>query len=204
VRDVSVDAREALARLERVELDLPATVRVAPGEPARFALRTRNLAEVGVDLYPIDLLVYFALRKEVEEIAGLSLDGLPPARTHRVRVPAGKLRVPTTSGMTLKDLSAGVYLVVARAGDLERRGLLIVSDIEVEIRAHDDGIRVRVTRRGTDDPVPGAFVKIAAGDRIAGEGRADARGVFEVAGRFEGPLSAVALKDGSYAITADG
>ena len=51
----------------------------------------------------------------------------------------------------------------------------------------------------TGEPVAGAFVKVSAGNSLIGEGRTDARGVFNVTGdfgEFAVRPAAVAGKDG--------
>jgi len=83
---------------------------------------------------------------------------------------------------------------------------VIVSDLAARVWRHADGVRVLVTDR-EGNPVRGAFVKIATGDALVGEGKTDARGVFEVRrknlNRQVGIYTAVAEKDGSFALTKE-
>jgi alpha-2-macroglobulin len=200
VAEFTVDAREALRELNEVRLSAPAVVRVGTAEPVAFNVTVKNLAVVTYEVYPIDLLVYFTLRKDVEQVAGLNLDGLLPLKSATIALPDENLRQELSPLVDLGRMDPGVYLVITRAGSREERGLVIVSDLNAELRPNADGARVLVTHRETGAPIPGAFVKIAQGGTLIHEGRTDPRGIIEVRGTFEGKLTAVAEKDGSYAL----
>ncbi len=200
VKDQSVDAREALKQLTEVTFSQPAVVRAEPGETISFPVTSKNLAVIDYRVYPIDLLVYFALKKDVDEVAGLNLDGLPPRLKGALTRSVESLRREDVRTVDLGELDPGVYLVILEGGGRERRTLIIVSDLSAEIRRHSQGVRILVTNRRTGRPVSGAFVKLARNGRLLKEGRTDPRGIFEVRGAIAGKLSAVVEKDGSYAL----
>jgi uncharacterized protein YfaS (alpha-2-macroglobulin family) len=156
-----------------------------------------------VDVYPVDLLAYFAIRKDVRKVSGLNLDGLPPEQTMTLKLSAAGSRRMRTVPAELGALKPGVYLAFTRSGGLERRTVVLVSNLEAEIRPHPDGVRVVVVDGKTGAPVPAAFVKLAEDGSIIGEGRTDPRGIFEVRGRFGGRLTAVAESEGSFALATD-
>jgi tetratricopeptide (TPR) repeat protein len=201
VKDFTVDAREALKQLTEVTFAPPAVVRAGLGESVSIEVTCKNLGPVDYRVYPVDLLVYFTLKKDVEKVAGLNLDGLPPKQQGTLSRPAGTPRLGYVSEAGLGRLDPGVYLVIFESGGREKRTLVIVSDLAAEIRKHRDGVRILVTHRESGRPVAGAFVKLAQDGRLLKEGRTDPRGVFEVRGEFGGRLSAVVEKDGAYALT---
>ena len=60
---------------------MPELTRFGVGEEVAIPVTAKNVERVRLDLYPIDLLVYFSLQKDVEKIAELNLDGLPAAKS---------------------------------------------------------------------------------------------------------------------------
>jgi len=200
VKEFSVDAREALRQLTEVRLETPAVVRAGVGGEVSFDVTLKNLAAATYEIYPIDLLVYFTLKKDVDRVASLNLDGLRPKLSGPITLSGEAVRKARSARVSLGVMEPGVYLVITRAGARETRGLIIVSDLTAEIRRHEDGVRVVVTHRRTGRPVPGAFVRVAEDGRLIRGGRTDLRGVFEVRGRYRGRLTAVAEKDGSYVL----
>ena len=199
-----MDAREAVRELTEPSLEVSEVIRVRRTETPVVTVRARNLGEVRLDLYPIDILIYFALEKDVEWVAELNLDGIPAAERRTVPIPGFEDRAAHRVRVPVEGLLAGVYLVVARAeGGPERSGVVIVSNLEARVRSHEHGARVIVTNEVTGEPVPGAYVKVAEGGRIAGEGWTDARGVVEVEGDFRGSASAVVRKGRNCALAGE-
>jgi len=204
VAEYSVDAREAVRDLTEPSLAVSEVVRVRRTQTPVVTVTARNLAEVRLDLYPIDILVYFALSKDVEWVAGLNLDGIPAAERRTVPIPGFSDRAAHRMRVPVEGLEAGVYLAVARAeGGPERSGVVIVSDIEARVRSHEHGARVIVTDGVTGEAVPGAYVKVAENGRIVGDGWTDARGVVDVEGDFRGGASAVVRKGRDCALAAE-
>jgi uncharacterized protein YfaS (alpha-2-macroglobulin family) len=104
----------------------------------------------------------------------------------------------------LRRSEPGSVFVVARAeGGPERSGVVIVSNHEARVRSHEPGARVIVTNEVTGEPVSGAYVKVAEGGRIVGEGWTDARGVVDVEGDFRGSASAVVRKGRDCALAGE-
>jgi hypothetical protein len=101
----------------------------------------------------------------------------------------------------LMGLSAGRYVVGARAGDRQDGRN---EDVEVAEETATEGIDFvlkrgnLVTGRAVDSlgkPVPAAYVVVEVGDRAAG-GRADAEGRFEIRGLPEGKGRIKGMKEG--------
>ncbi|MEN8151595.1 MAG: hypothetical protein ABFS86_17400, partial [Planctomycetota bacterium] len=195
-----------LRQLTEKRMSVAEVTRAAPGEKVALPLTARNVGEVILDVYAIDLLTYFTLTKDVSRVAELNLDGIPAAIRKTVVVPGADDMREHRLDVPLPGLEPGVYLVLARADVRERRGLVIVSDLAARVWRHPDGVRVLVTDR-EGHPVRGAFVKIAGGEALVGEGKTDARGVFEVRGKAladrGGSYTAVVEKSGSFALTRE-
>ena len=190
------DAREALAWIREKRLEVDATHNVAPDQPLSFPVRYRNVHEVSMKAYPVDLQVLFALRKTLDGLHQIDLSGIVPARQWKQALPdAGDFREHEVTA-TIPDVKpgAGVWLVVAKAEKHERSTLLVRSDLKVELQRVGKKVRVHVV--GQDGRgVGGAFVTVSDGAKIHARGLTDGRGTFEAPGVGEQAFVVVSKGD---------
>jgi hypothetical protein len=177
------DAREALAYLTEARLELDETVRAPVLGTASFPVRVRNVGEVRLTAYPVDLQVLFAVRRTLEGLNRIDLSGIVPAHEWTLTPEGGldhashEVRADLPVG---KD-APGVYLVVAKAGGLEASTVVIKTDLTVVLQPVGEKVRVHVT--GPDGRgVRGAYVTVSDGRAIKARGTTDGRGVFEAPG----------------------
>jgi len=226
VADRFSDAADAERDLTRKELKLPevSVVRPAGAGPAgvapraagagrddgdprptfpdRVELTYRNVAEVDLKVYPVDLMRLYLTRRSLDGIAGIDLAGVTPRYETRVKLGDGADFRDRLKALDLPLKEEGAYLVMARGDDLYASGVALVTPLEVEVREEPTGGRVRVTVRDarTRDFVPGVQVKVSGtGNRRFFGGETDLRGVF-VAEGVVGQVTAVARRgEGQYA-----
>ena len=79
-----------------------------------------------------------------------------------------------------KDV-AGVYLVVAKSGDMETSTIVVKTDLNVVIQAVGEKVRVHVTD-ASGKGVRAAYVTVSDGQTIKARGLTDARGIYEAPG----------------------
>ncbi len=190
------DAREALAWLTEAGLELPGRVVAPVAGTASVPLRYRNVGEVTLRVYPVDLQVLFAMRRTLVGLHRVNLAGLTAARTWSF--------TPTDAAdhgwhTTALDLpvgadAAGVFLVVAKAGDREATTLVLKSDLRAALQPVGENVRVHVTD-AAGRGVRGAFVAVSNGTAMVGRGVTDARGVLEVPGVGATPFVVVNVGD---------
>jgi uncharacterized protein YfaS (alpha-2-macroglobulin family)/TolA-binding protein len=194
------DAREALAYLTEARLGLEETVPASVGGAARFPVKYRNVSEIRFKAYPVDLQVLFAVRKTLEGLNRIDLSGITPAHQWTLLLPDGGDHAWHEASVELpvgKD-APGVFLLVAKAGDLEASSVVIKTDLTVVLQQVGDKVRVHVT--GADGKgVRGAYVTVSDGQTIKARGLSDGRGVFEAPGVGSKPFVVVSLDD-RYAI----
>jgi uncharacterized protein YfaS (alpha-2-macroglobulin family) len=172
-------------------------VRVGAADEAAVPIRAKNLRAVRYELYPIDLLVYFVLTKDTGRMSSLNLDGIAAAATGTAEFTGTRRESDQQIG--LGKMKPGVYLLRLHSGNVERRGVLLVSDLAAEIQHGTRSVRVLVTDRKSGKPAAGATVLVSSGGRLVGRGVTDARGIYEVKGAFRG-ASAVAESNGQHAL----
>ncbi len=202
------DAADAVEALTSRSLSVPeiSVVRpdvlknaAAPDGGRRLAVpltvTCRNLAEVDVRVYPVDVMRLFSGRDNLGAIATVELAGIRPLYQAKVAVGDGNgvdLEAKPR-GIELPLPGDGAYLVMLRGEDLFASGLVVVTPLEIERNSSPETGRLRVTVRDarTRRGVAGAHVKvIGARSPIIQTGETDLRGVF-VAPDVEGRITVV-------------
>jgi uncharacterized protein YfaS (alpha-2-macroglobulin family)/TolA-binding protein len=225
VADRFTDAAEALKAFTRKGLSLPEvsvirpeTPKVAAADPrgvfrnvavARAAdtpdprfpdkvkLTYRNIAEVDIKVYPVDLLRLYLTRRNLDGIAGIDLAGITPLAERTVKLGDGEDFAEKTRELQLPLAKEGAYLVMVRGGDLYASGIVLVSPLELEVVEEPGNGRVRVVVRDafTRSPVPKVQVKvIGSNNGTFFSGETDLRGVYVAEGVL-GQVTALARQD---------
>ncbi|WP_435019038.1 MG2 domain-containing protein [Tundrisphaera sp. TA3] len=205
VADRFSDAAAAVKALTRKALSLPEISTVRPGAakdvPSKVKLDYRNIAEVDVKVYPVDLMRLYLTRRNLDQIAGIDLAGITPLHEARITLGDGADFDEKIREIDLPLAKEGAYLVMARGENLYASGIVLVSPLEVEVLEEADAGRVRVTVRDakTKAFAPKVQVKVIGTDNPTFlSGQTDLRGVY-VAEGVNGQVTAVARKDAAYA-----
>jgi len=230
VADRFSDAADAVRDLTRKELKLPEVSVVRPPDPARadaaggvpirnvgvgrdegapkpafpdrVELGYRNIAEVDLKVYPVDLMRLYLTRRSLDGIAGIDLAGVTPRFESKVKLGDGADFRDRLKALDLPMKEEGAYLVMARGDDLYASGIALVSPLEIEVREEPAAGRVRVTVRDarTGEFAPGVQVKVTGtGNRRFFGGETDLRGVYAAEG-IVGQVTVVARRgEGQYA-----
>ncbi|HEU5119166.1 MAG TPA: tetratricopeptide repeat protein, partial [Isosphaeraceae bacterium] len=221
VTDRFTDAASAVKSITRKQLSLPevAVVRpksrdqVAAGlravglappaddenkpDDADMTLTYRNLPEVDIKVYPVDLMRLYLTRRSLSDIADIDLAGIHPLIEKTVKLDGELSYDEKTQQLDLAIEKEGAYLVMARGENLYASGIVLVSPLELEVLEEPDAgrVRVRVIDTTTHGFVPKAQVKVLGSDNptfLSGE--TDLRGVYVAEGVL-GIASAVARLD---------
>ena len=167
-----------------------------PRSTPGIALDYRNIAQVDVKVYPVDLMQLYLTRRNLNGIAGIDLAGITPLVEKTVTLGDGADYGDKAKSIDLPLTKDGAYLVMLRGENLYASGIVLVSPIEIEVLEDPADSRVRVTVRDvqTKDFLSKVQVKVIGSDNpqfISGE--TDLRGVF-VAEGVCGVVTAVARK----------
>jgi alpha-2-macroglobulin len=167
-----------------------------PRFPDVLKLGYRNIADVDVKVYPVDLMRLYLTRRNLDEIAGIDLAGITPLVEKTIKLGSGDDYADQLKKLDLGLTKEGAYLVMVRGENLYASGILLVSPLELEVLEEPTGGRVRVTVR---DAASGALVPkvqvkvIGSANPTFISGETDLRGVF-VAEGIHGQAAAVARK----------
>ena len=159
-------------------------------------LNYRNIAEVDVKVYPVDLMRLYLTRRNLDGIAGIDLAGITPLLEKTVKLGDGADFQDKLKALDLPLEKEGAYLVMIRGENLYASGIVLVSPLKLEVAEEPGAGRVRVTVRDarTGELRPKVLVKVIGGDNPSFfSGETDLRGVF-VAEGLNGQVTAVARK----------
>jgi alpha-2-macroglobulin len=167
----------------------------------------RNIGQVDVKVYPVDLMQLYLTRRNLNGIASIDLAGVTPLVEKTVALGDGADYDDKSKSIDLPLTKEGAYLTMIRGDNLYASGIVLVSPLEMEVLeegsplnagpgAVSDAVRVRVTVRDarTKELLPKVQVKVigsATHQFISGE--TDLRGVF-VAEGVGGLITAVARR----------
>jgi hypothetical protein len=199
VKERFTDAREAEEFFLRKELSLPEVETVAKGAPAAVRIGYRNLERVDLKVYRVDLMRLYILEKSLNDIRGIELHGIKPFHQERVALGDGKDYAEKTKEVKLPIDKPGAYLVVATGGDLIASGMLLQTDLTLEVQEYFGAGRLRVNVKRGDAWLPKVHVKVVGShDGRFRSGETDLRGIF-VADDLVGRATVIAKLDDSYA-----
>jgi uncharacterized protein YfaS (alpha-2-macroglobulin family)/tetratricopeptide (TPR) repeat protein len=156
-----------------------------PRFPDRMTLTYRNIAEVDVKVYPVDLLRLYLTRRNLDGIAGIDLAGITPLLEQTIKLGTGEDFETRKKALELPLTKEGAYLVMVRGGELYASGIVLVTPLDLEVIEEAGNGRVRVTVRDalTKAPVPRVQVKvIGTGNGTFLSGETDLRGVYVAEG----------------------
>ena len=193
------DARDAYAFLTSKGLTLRDLESVGVGSTAELHMRRRNAADVRLRVFAVDFMILYALRPDLSQVNRIDLSGIRPVEEWTVARRGAEDHRWSDEVIPLPVKAKGVYLVVARSGDLEASSVVLISDVQIEVQEVDGSVRIYATDRATGAPLPEVYVKVGDGQSVKAQGFTDARGVFEAAG-VGGSFSVVAEKDGNVAL----
>jgi hypothetical protein len=201
VADRFSDAAGAIQSYTRQDLKVPEVSVVRPeakgqAAPAKPSIRLdyRNIAQVDVKVYPVDLMQLYLTRRNLNGIAGIDLAGITPLLEKTVALGDGADYADKSRSIDLPLTKEGAYLVMIRGGNLYASGIVLLTPIELEVLEEPASGRVRVTIRDarTSELLPKVLVKVNGNEDshfISAE--TDLRGVI-VAEGLRGAVTVVA------------
>jgi tetratricopeptide (TPR) repeat protein len=182
-----------------------------PATVSGVTVNYRNIAQVDVKVYPVDLMQLYLTRRNLNDIAGIDLAGITPMVDKTVALGSGADFEEKKKRIELPMTKEGAYLVMIRGENLHASGIVLVSPLEIEVTEEDLQVAigpgatkaspgvVRVTIRDcrTKDFLPKVEVKvIGSADPQFLTGQTDLRGVF-VAEGWNGVITVLARRDSS-------
>ena len=194
------DANEAMAYFTRKSVSLPEVSTFPEGEAVKLDLSFRNVPEVSLSVYKVDLMKLYLARKSLNAITDINLAGIEPILSRTYPLGDGKDYRDRKKPLNLPLEDKGAYLLVVQGDEASCSGMVLVSDLKLEVQEAGASGRVRVNVK---DVKSGEFHKnvhikvIGSANDAFRSGYTDLRGIF-VADDVSGTSAVIAERDGEY------
>ncbi|MCB9914544.1 MAG: tetratricopeptide repeat protein [Planctomycetes bacterium] len=201
VKDEFVDAVEVLQAFRERGIALPEVTTTRLGEPTLLELEHKNLERAELLVYRVDLMTLYLRERNLSHVTEVNLAGISPTLRREVELGAARDLEQTKTEVRLELERPGAYLVLCRGAELHASGLVLVSDVELEVREDAGAGRLRVTALDakTRSFLKGVDVRVVGSQSAAFErGETDPRGLF-VADGLAGTATVIARLGEQYA-----
>jgi uncharacterized protein YfaS (alpha-2-macroglobulin family) len=196
------DAQGLIANITASSIDVGMPPTFLPDSDQEVLLGWRNVKEIELTLYSIDLPRDVQYDRTQNWIASIVVEGKPVTRRWTLDThDAGEHR---PGGETLRmnpRLPVGAYLLVARSGKTSGRGVVLVTDAHILVHAMNGRAHVFVSDVETGEPIAGARVRATRADEKprSVEGRTNAEGFVDLDVRDGGSYFFTAAADARQA-----
>jgi hypothetical protein len=201
VQDRFQDAAETIQELTEEHFEIQEVVEAPSGASASLPMKLRNIPQVDLRIYRVDLMKLYLLKGSLDELSNVNLAGIRPIASRALKFDTRHLTGLRAENVRLELPGKGAYLVLVRAGSTSTHALVLAGGLACDVSEDAGEGRVRVTVRDErGKPVVGARVQLkgSEGDRfLAGE--TDLRGIF-LADGLQGTVTAIASHRGAYAL----
>jgi len=194
VKDVYPDAAEAIGYFEKKSIALDEITVVKPGEPVELTLKYRNIKEVSLQVYRVDLMKLYLQQKNLSAITSVQLAGIRPELEQTTVLGDGKDYVEKERKLSLKWKNEAAYLIICRGDDLFTSGMVLITPLKIEVQqdATSGRVRANVLDTAKGGYRPEVHVKaIGSADTEFRSGETDLRGLF-IADNIHGKATVIA------------
>jgi len=201
VKKLFPDAQEAIEYFTRKRLKLDEVTTFKPDEEAQVKLHYRNVKDVMILVYRVDLMKLYLLQKNLNNITKVNLAGITPYHQETILLGEGKDYADKEFSLTLPLEKEGAYLVVTKESELDASGMALLSVLKMEVDEDvvSGRVRVNVINEETGRYENKVHVKvIGSGDTKFVSGETDLRGIF-IADNIHGSTTVIARKGDQYA-----
>ena len=202
VKDNYPDAAQAITFFEEKRIEMDEVSIFKPGDKVAVDLDYRNICDVSLQIYRVDLMKLYLQQKNLSNITRIQLAGISPEREMTVRMGDGEDYVDKSKRLAIDVKEEGAYLVICRGDDLFTSGLILVTPLAIEVQEDAGSGRVRVNVRDTVADAYRAEVHVKAigsANKEFQSGETDLRGIF-VADAIRGEATVIARDaDARYA-----
>ena len=191
------DAQESISYFQEKRVSLDEVKVFRPDEDVEIIIKYRNIKEVSLQIYKVDLMKLYLREKDLSNIRSVQLAGIEPAVSDTKTLGDGKDYVDKEYEMTLNLTEEGAYLVICRGDDLFTSGLVLITPLKMEVQEDtvSGRVRVNVLDAVQDTYREGVHVKaVGSAEKAFRSGETDLRGLF-IADDIRGKATVIA-RDG--------
>eukprot|EP00913_Durusdinium_trenchii_P013388 g12569.t1 len=162
-------AQKRIANLTAKQLDVVTERKYRSNEKPVIKVRTRNLEKVTVKIYRIDMVDYFRKMHLASGVETLDIALIDPDKSWENKVADYEQYRQLTNDIEIPVEGPGVTAVTVSSDKLEATTMVIVSDIDVIVKASRNELFVFAENMRTQKPVEGASLLISDGHEVFAE-----------------------------------
>ena len=201
VSEQFTDAAGALDYFNLESFSIPELTTAPSGKSATVELTHRNIQEAELKVYRVDLMKFYLLRKSMQGMSQIQLSGVKPIYEKRLTLAKGREYRDQITNLKIPLDRDGAYLVVLKSPTRYISGMLLRSNLDIQVQEDSISgrVRVNVLDRRSGRYVSKAHVKVVgSGDGRIQSGFTDMRGIFTAEG-ISGRAAVIVKKDDQYA-----
>ena len=194
------DAARAIRFLKERHLSIPEVTTINTGDQPKLKIRFKGVKKISMTLYKVDFLLLCLKEKDLSRITRINLAGIKPYLTRSVQLAADHPYLGREKSVTVPAKDRGAYLVVLKANGIETSGMILKSDLRMDVLGlATKGIaRVSIRNTTTGRVVPGTVVNfLTSGSSSIKTVKTDLRGMAETGG-LSGIPTIVGIHKGHY------
>lgn len=188
------DAREAIDYFQDKRIALEEVTIFRPGEAVTLDIKYRNIKDVSLQVYKVDLMKLYLREKNLSNIRAVNLAGIAPEQELAIKLGDGADYADKTSKPALKMKDEGAYLVICRGDSLFTSGLVLITPLKIEVQEEAESGRVRanvIDVVKNERPAQVHVKAIGSMDSVFRSGETDLRGIH-VADNLRGKVTLIA------------
>lgn len=162
-------ARKRIANLTAKQLEVVTERKFRTNEKPVIKVRTRNLENVTVKIYRIDMVDYFRKMHLASGVETLDIQLIDPDKTWENQVVDYEKYRQLTNDVEIPVEGPGVTAVTVSSDKLEATTMIIVSDIDVIVKASRNELFVFAENMRTQKPAAGVSLLVSDGHEVFAE-----------------------------------
>ena len=163
------DAKQRIARLTRPELKLVTKRKFRSDEQASIVLTTRNLENVSVSVYSIDMVDYFRKMHLATAVEQLDIALIDPDDVFHHQVDHYEPFKQIRQDVPIQMDGPGVAAVTVSSDTLEATTMVVVSDLDIVVKSSRNEFFMFAQNMRTGNPADGVSVLISDGASVFSE-----------------------------------
>ncbi len=200
-------AQDRISNLTTSQLSVATERKFRSDEKPRIRLTTRNLEKVDVKIYRVDMVDYFRKMHLASGLETLDIALIDPDEQFEHMVDDFASFKQINQDVDLPIGGPGVTAVTVSSEKLESTTMVVVSDLDMIVKASRNELFLFVENMRTQSPAPGVSLLISDGETVFAETITDDQGILQQ--NFDqlktaNDLRVFAIQDGNMAATVTG
>lgn len=172
-------AQQRIARLTAKQLEVVTERKFHSDEKARIKITARNVENVSVRIYRIDMVSYFRKMHLASGVEALDIALIDPDKNWEHKVVGFEKYRETENEIEIPVDGPGVTAVTVSGEKLEATTMLIVSDIDIIAKSSRNELFVFAQNLRTGKPQPGVSLLVSDGNEVFAEEVTGENGVLQ-------------------------